>query len=576
MSSSALDMIIRTKKVGTGDKEAVTAMGEMKNFSRGLGLDLSILNSSAELAGMAVKFFATQAAESVKLASDMNETVSKSNVIFGDGAGAIAEFAETASYSLGQTKKQAIDAAATFATFGKGAGLAGDDLVDFSTTLVGLSADLASFSNTSPEEAITAIGAALRGESEPIRRYGVLLDDATLKQKAMEMGLISTTKNALTPQQKALASYQVILAQTTDAQGDFARTSDGLANQQKILTAQIEDLKTEIGEGLLPATIEATSALNDLLKHVKQTAVEQDNLTRAFELGLIAESEYEAMSSTLMITQDEVNRRLEEYNLTANATYDVEMLRATSSLPEVKTATEDVAVAIQGEASAMWDSAEAGGNLTGILGEVKEANQKLWENINTNIDSTIANWLESINFFKAGGWEIQKQFEETKQKLVDGKITPAEAEAYFEMFFSEAQAVQVELGNITAEEAAANIASTLNVSLEKANELLTAINENAQFNYTSYIHIITTEERRDFYAGGSAADANREERASGGPVRPGGTYTVGENGPETLVMGANGGYVYPTTHNWNLTINQAGRVTDPASSFAMMQSLAGV
>jgi hypothetical protein len=155
-----------------------------------------------------------------------------------------------------------MDAAATFATFGKSAGLAGDELVTFSTDLTTLSADLASFYNTSPEQAINAIGAALRGESEPIRAYGVLLNDATLKQEAMSMGIYDGT-GALSAQQKVLAAQQVILKQTSDAQGDFARTSGGLANQQRILTAQIENTKAMLGEALLPTVLNVVAFINN-------------------------------------------------------------------------------------------------------------------------------------------------------------------------------------------------------------------------------------------------------------------------------------------------------------------------
>jgi hypothetical protein len=130
-----------------------------------------------------------------------------------------------------------MDGAATFAIFGQAAGLAGQDLVGFSTDLVQLASDLASFNNTSPEEAIQAIGAALRGESEPIRAYGVLLDDATLKARAFEMGIYDGT-GVLTQQQRVLAAQAEILAQTTTQQGDFARTADGAANAQRIATAE--------------------------------------------------------------------------------------------------------------------------------------------------------------------------------------------------------------------------------------------------------------------------------------------------------------------------------------------------
>ena len=147
--------------------------------------------------------------EAITAASDLAETVSKVGVLFGDSAKQVEAFAETAAVKLGQSKQQALNAAATFATFGKAAGLAGDDLAKFSTDFVGLASDLASFNNTSPEQAINAIGAALRGESEPLRAYGVLLDDASLRQAALELGIVSTTKNALTPQQKVLSLIHI-------------------------------------------------------------------------------------------------------------------------------------------------------------------------------------------------------------------------------------------------------------------------------------------------------------------------------------------------------------------------------
>ena len=203
--------------------------------------------------------------QTIDAASDLNETVSKSQQIFGDASKAVEDFASNSAKQFGQSKQQAIDAAASFGVFGKAAGLTGEDLSTFSTDLVALSADLASFGNTTPEEAALALGAALRGEAEPIRRFGVLLDDATLKQEALAMGLIKTTKGALTPQQKVLAANAVILKQTADAQGDFARTSDGVANQQRILEASFKDLQTEMGQKLLPTFNSALTSLNEFL-----------------------------------------------------------------------------------------------------------------------------------------------------------------------------------------------------------------------------------------------------------------------------------------------------------------------
>jgi hypothetical protein len=223
----------------------------------------------------AAKYFAVAAAaagafaiklglDSVKSASDLTESMSKVEVIFGEVSAEIVQFSKIASRNLGLSQKAALDAASTFAVFGKGAGLTGKELTKFSKDLTTLSSDFASFFNTKPEDAITAIGAALRGESEPIRRYGVLLNDATLKAKAMEMGLYDG-KGALDLQARSLAAYQVILDQTKDAQGDFARTSGNLANQQRILTAEIENLKAGFGEALLPIMTSLVKFANDRL-----------------------------------------------------------------------------------------------------------------------------------------------------------------------------------------------------------------------------------------------------------------------------------------------------------------------
>lgn len=229
---------------------------------------------STGIAGMARTIFAPLAAaaagvslvgffkDAISGASDLQESTTKIEAIFGDAAGAVQSFAGQGARALGQTKLEVLNASATFGTFGKAAGLAGSDLSTFSTGFASLSTDLASFYNTSPEQAVEAIGAALRGEAEPIRQYGVLLDDATLRQEALSLGLIKTTKDALTPQQRVLAAQAAIYKQTADAQGDFTRTSGGLANQQRILSAQFSDLRAGIGEKLLPVVTAVVSFLN--------------------------------------------------------------------------------------------------------------------------------------------------------------------------------------------------------------------------------------------------------------------------------------------------------------------------
>lgn len=245
-------------------------------------------NVTLPLAGIGIAAYGA-----IQAGSDLAESQSKVGQIFGDVGDDIIAWSKTTADSMGVSQQNALDAASTFATFGKSAGLAGDDLGGFATDLTGLSSDLASFYNTSPEEAIEAIGAALRGESEPIRKYGVLLDDATLKQRAMTLGIYDGT-GALTPQQKVLAAQAEILAQTSDAQGDFARTSDGLANQQRMMQASLADTTAEIGQALLPVALELVTIFKDSVLPVIQDVADwfkqlsPETLSIAAKFGIFA------------------------------------------------------------------------------------------------------------------------------------------------------------------------------------------------------------------------------------------------------------------------------------------------
>lgn len=262
-----------------------TAQNETQSFTS--KVDKIVANAAKAFLGLATAVGTAAFAigkSAVAAASDFSEELSKSKVIFGEASKEVEDFAKTAAGSLGQSRKQAVAAASSFATLGKAAGLTGTDLSKFSIGFVKLASDLASFNNTSPEDAIQAIGAALRGEAEPIRRYGILLNDATLKNEALALGLIKTTNEALSPANKVLAAQQAIYKQTSDAQGDFARTSEGLANSQRILAANIEDVKITLGESLLPTILK----VSDFVKKEFVPAIEGlvDGLTRSGKQSL--------------------------------------------------------------------------------------------------------------------------------------------------------------------------------------------------------------------------------------------------------------------------------------------------
>ena len=267
-----------------GINKAKSGLSSLKLSSEQIADGLNKVGNGLTL-GVTLPLLAVGTA-SIKMASDLEETQNKVQVIFGDMSADIFKWSQNAAVALGQSKTQALDAAANFAIFGKAAGLANDDLVKFAESNVQLAADLASFFNTNPEDAITAIGAAYRGESEPIRRYGVLLNDAALRQKALELGLIDSL-GPLTQQQRILAANALILEQTKDAQGDFARTSDGLANSTRILNAQWKDALATLGTNLLPIALELVHALIRLLEAMNNLSPVQQKMIIGFA-GLLA------------------------------------------------------------------------------------------------------------------------------------------------------------------------------------------------------------------------------------------------------------------------------------------------
>lgn len=201
----------------------------------------------------------------VDAASDLNETMSKTRVVFGDASDAVLEWSQSSATALGMSRQQAAESAASFGNLFVSMKLGAKPAADMSMRLVQLASDLASFNNIDPQQALDALRSGLVGETEPLRALGVNMNDATLRAEALKLGLIQTTSQALDPAVKAQAAYALILEQTTTAQGDFKRTSDGLANSQRIFNAELSDAEAALGQTLLPALTTGVHGLTAFL-----------------------------------------------------------------------------------------------------------------------------------------------------------------------------------------------------------------------------------------------------------------------------------------------------------------------
>lgn len=199
---------------------------------------------------------------SITGASDLNETLSKSEAIFGAQSAAIESFGNNAARNVGLSKEAAIAAAAGFGDMFLQLGFVEDQAAAMSQQVVIAAADLGSFSNLETADVADRISAAFRGEYDSLQAVIPNINAARVESEALAM-TGKTVASELTAQEKAAAVLAIVQKDGARAMGDFARTSDGAANQQKILTAQMEDQQAKLGGLLLPAWTGLLGVLND-------------------------------------------------------------------------------------------------------------------------------------------------------------------------------------------------------------------------------------------------------------------------------------------------------------------------
>lgn len=189
-------------------------------------------------------------------AVNYNEQINKTNVLFGKLNYGVINFASESVKAFGATKSEAMTAIGTFGNLFRAMGFGQKQAGMMSAGLVQLAGDLSSFNNVPIEEAFAALQSGLVGESEPLRRFGVQLNEVELKSQALEMGLVSLDKKGkiphLTAQEKALSTFALVFDQTRAAQGDFARTSDEGANAVRVMSKTFQELASTIMSKFLP------------------------------------------------------------------------------------------------------------------------------------------------------------------------------------------------------------------------------------------------------------------------------------------------------------------------------------
>lgn len=206
---------------------------------------------------------------SVKLASDLTEVQNVVDVTFGKNADTINTWAKNAAGAFGLSELQAKKFNGTMGAMLKSMGLSDDAVLDMSTSMTGLAGDFASFYNLPIEEAFQKIRSGISGETEPLKELGINMSVANLEAYALSQG-IDKSYDSMTQAEQAALRYNYLMSVSADAQGDFARTNDSLANQLRIAQLEVQNLGGAIGMSLLPMAQEMLGVGIDMLGQLKQ------------------------------------------------------------------------------------------------------------------------------------------------------------------------------------------------------------------------------------------------------------------------------------------------------------------
>jgi hypothetical protein len=236
-------------------KKLEKKLGRLSQQFDKVGKDLSMFVTVPLVAAGAAAF---------KFASDYEESMNKVNVAFGNSSDEVRKFAQTTLNSFGIAEGSALDMAALFGDMSTSMGISQKEAANLSISLVGLAGDLASFKNMNISEVTTALNGVFTGETESLKRLGVVMTQANLEQYALQIGS-QKLFSEMTQGEKVMLRYQYVMSMTSNAHGDFERTGGGAANQMRVFQEGLKELSVSFGQVILPTITKIITKMNQFI-----------------------------------------------------------------------------------------------------------------------------------------------------------------------------------------------------------------------------------------------------------------------------------------------------------------------
>lgn len=233
-----------------GNNQIIAAKNseELKLAQEKLKDAFKVVAAAAAVGGAAVLAFTKKG---IDLASDLQEVQNVVDTTFGSKSSVIDDWSKKAAQSFGMSELSAKQFNGTLGAMLKSMGLTSEEVLNMSTAMVGLSGDMASFYNLDIQEAFEKIRSGISGETEPLKQLGINMSVANLQAFSLSQG-IKKSYDKMSQSEQVMLRYNYLMKATADAQGDFAKTSDSYANQQRILKLELDNLAASLGQKLLP------------------------------------------------------------------------------------------------------------------------------------------------------------------------------------------------------------------------------------------------------------------------------------------------------------------------------------
>lgn len=251
-------------RVGAAGGKLNPLQGAISGVSAKTGIAESTISSFGTAAIAAGGAFAVAiGVKSLGAANAFNDSLDRTRATLGDASSSVEAFAASAA-KIGLSNQTALDAANTFASLFTTLGTGKQQAADAGIELTKLSQDLAEFFHTDASSVSEGLKSGLLGQTRGLKALNIVVDDASIKQEALRQGFIGAG-DALTPQTRALATYQLILQQTAQQQGYYLKTGGDLSQQQQTLRANFDNLTLALGEKLTPSVTRVVGGLNDVI-----------------------------------------------------------------------------------------------------------------------------------------------------------------------------------------------------------------------------------------------------------------------------------------------------------------------